>query len=67
MNNLKRLRKEKGMSQADLATMLGVKQNTISGWEKGVREPSLHMLVRLASLFGCTVDALISNIEGGAV
>lgn len=65
MENLKRLRKEKNMSQTELAVRLGVKQNTVSSWEKGVRHPGLRMLLALANVFGCTVDELITN-EGSA-
>ena len=65
MNTLKKLRKENGMNQAELAEKIGVKQNTVSGWEKGVRHPGIQMLLKLASVFGCTVDDLITD-EGSA-
>lgn len=63
MNTLKRLRKENGMNQAELAARLGVKQNTVSGWENGVRHPGIQMLIKLAGVFGCTVDELLSDAE----
>jgi transcriptional regulator with XRE-family HTH domain len=47
---LKGLRKEKKMSQEDLATKLGVHRNTIGAWERGLYLPECRgLLLELAS------------------
>ncbi|MBQ8685852.1 MAG: helix-turn-helix transcriptional regulator [Clostridia bacterium] len=58
--NLKNLRIGKGLTQAELAKSLGVDQRTISAWEKGVCEPSFHILARLCELFEETFDDILT-------
>ena len=48
--NLKRLRKAKNLTQAELAGMLGVDQRTVSAWENSVAEPCLNMLAKLTEM-----------------
>ena len=57
--NLKNLRKSKGLSQAALAKLLGVDQRTVSAWENGVCEPSLELLAKLCEIFEETFAASI--------
>lgn len=57
--NLKRIRNEKGMSQAGLADKMGYKQVTISSWEVGRSEPSMGDIARLAEALDCTQEDLI--------
>jgi transcriptional regulator with XRE-family HTH domain len=56
---LTELRKEKKVSQKQLAEAVSVHQPTIAYWESGQREPSLDNLVDLAEYFGVTVGYLI--------
>lgn len=56
---LKKLRKEKGLTQKELGERLGVKQNTFTNWENGKREPTLENVVKLAKLFKTTTDFLL--------
>ena len=63
MPNLKNIREKKGLSQVQLAVMLGVTQGSISAWETGRWEPSLDMIRRIAQIFGVTVDELIGDDE----
>ena len=56
---LEAIRKEHGMSQEALAKKLDVKQNTVSQWETGVRNPSLPMLLRIAEILNCSVNDLV--------
>lgn len=56
---LKELRKEKGISQYDLANDLGIVQSNIGNWESGRREPNYETVIRLARYFDVTVDYLI--------
>lgn len=41
---LEELRKKNGMTQSDLASMVGVQQNTVSQWESGKRNPTIQRL-----------------------
>lgn len=58
MNNLKCLREKKGMSQAEVATAVGVTPQAVGKWERGESDPQWAQAPKLAALFGCTVDAL---------
>lgn len=60
-NRIAKMRKLLGYSQAQLAEMMGVAQNTISNWEKGSREPNYETLKKLSRLFNCTIDDLIGE------
>ena len=50
-DNIKRLRKNKGLKQQEIAELLGVKRNTYSDWENGKTEPSFDNLFKLADFF----------------
>ncbi|MBR3684995.1 MAG: helix-turn-helix transcriptional regulator [Clostridia bacterium] len=58
--NLKSLRKSKGLTQKELADKVGVDQRTISAWEKGICEPGFQMLAHLCEIFGETFDSILS-------
>ena len=58
-NNLKTLRKARGLSQEELATRLHVVRQTISKWEKGLSVPDAALLVRLAELLETPVSTLL--------
>lgn len=60
-DNIKRLRKNKGLKQQEIAELLGVKRNTYSDWENGKREPSFENLVKLADLFDVSLDWLFGR------
>ena len=47
---LKDLRKEKGMTQIELATALGVSSGTVAMWETGKRKPSFEMFLISGSI-----------------
>lgn len=59
MDELKRLREAAGLSQVQLALMLGVSQGTVANWERGFRVPQTGSLIKIASILGCGVDALL--------
>lgn len=61
--DIKERRIELGLSQQKLATKLGVRQNTVSSWETGVRRPDITILPKLASVLGCTIDDLFRKDE----
>jgi transcriptional regulator with XRE-family HTH domain len=54
-SRLRELREAAGMSQAQLAEKVNVKQHAVSQWEHGHREPTLAVVVQLAETFGVTV------------
>lgn len=53
------LRKERGLSQEDLAEKLQLTRQTISKWETGASTPDLELLVQLAEVFDVSVDSLL--------
>ena len=57
--NLKQLRKSKGLSQEELAIRLNVVRQTISKWEKGLSVPDADMLIKIADIFEVSVSELI--------
>ena len=56
---LKMLRKQVGLTQANLAKKLKISPSTIGMYEQGRREPDSEMLVKIAELFNVSVDYLI--------
>jgi len=59
--NFKKLRDEIGISQAELAKKLGLKQKTYCNYENGTTEPTLETLIKLADYYGVSVDYLIGH------
>jgi transcriptional regulator with XRE-family HTH domain len=57
--NLKRLRKERKLTQEDLAKFIGVSFQVISKWECGDSYPDITVLPVLAKFFNLTVDELL--------
>ncbi|NQT23450.1 MAG: response regulator [Candidatus Omnitrophica bacterium] len=60
-DNLKKVRREKSLSQQQLADKLGVAQSTIGMWEAGARTPKLEELNRLATALKITIGRLIGQ------
>ncbi|MDR3263548.1 MAG: helix-turn-helix domain-containing protein [Clostridiales bacterium] len=56
---LKDLRKSKNLLQKDLASLLTVRNTTVSAWEKGDNEPDIKTIKQLAVFFNVTSDYLI--------
>lgn len=59
-NSLTTLRKERGMTQADLGTLAGVSRQTIVSIEKGHFDPSLPLAFRLAEIFECRIEDIFN-------
>lgn len=57
--NLRVLRKQKQLSQSDLANELMVTRQTVSSWENGKSLPDVYTLSRIAELFGVSLDDLM--------
>ena len=58
---LRKLRKAKGMTQEQVAAYLNAAKSTVSQYENNVNEPDLKTLVKLADLFGVSVDHLFGR------
>ena len=59
--NLKQLRKAKGLSQEELAIKLHVVRQTVSKWEKGLSVPDSGMLIQLAEALDTSVTVLLGE------
>lgn len=57
------LRKEKGLSQENLADEMNVSRQAVSKWESGNVMPSLDNLIYLSKLYGVTIDSLIDDSQ----
>lgn len=55
------LRKQRGMTQMELAEKLDISRQAVSRWERGTAEPSTENLVSIGKLFDVTVDTLINE------
>lgn len=56
--NIRRLRKEKNITQEKLAEYLNVSYQTVSKWETGITMPSVMILPSIANVFGVSIDEL---------
>lgn len=61
MKRIAEERKNKDLSQAQLAEILGVSQQTISKYENGSREPDNATLLKLSKIFNVPTDYLLEN------
>jgi transcriptional regulator with XRE-family HTH domain len=55
------LRKENGLTQSQLADMLGVSYQAVSKWERGENLPDAYTLLDLAKIYGVTVDEILQG------
>lgn len=62
-NRIKELRKNKGFTQKELATLLGIGQTTVANYEQGTRVPDTEKLNNMADLFEITLDYLLGRSE----
>ena len=60
-DNLKKVRKEKGLSQEALAEKINVVRQTISKWEKGLSIPDGDMLIKLSQVLEVPVETLLGS------
>ncbi len=57
------LRKEKKMSQQELADMAGIHPNVLGRYERGEASPSIEMASKLANALGVSLDYLVGNTD----
>ena len=60
---LKKLRKEAGLTQVDVAEKLGISQPAYASWERGVKKPTQENLIKLSKILYVSVDYLLGNTE----
>lgn len=56
---LKELRKERNLKQEEIASILNVDRTTVSNWERGEKQPSIDILIKLRSIYGVTLDEIV--------
>lgn len=61
-SKIKELRIEKGLSQMQLAKLIGVSQKAIDYWERGVNEPRAGFVVALVKVFEISYDEFFNEI-----
>ena len=60
---INRLRSAAGISQEELANRLEVSRQSVSKWETGASIPDVEKLVKMAQLFGVTLDELVTGVR----
>ena len=64
--NIRELRKAKGLSQEELAVRLNVVRQTVSKWEQGLSVPDADMLVAIGEVFDTPVGILLGETIAGS-
>lgn len=57
-NKLKEIRKNRNLTQAEISQLIGVSQNTYSGYETDKHEPDLNTLIKIADTLKISLDYL---------
>lgn len=60
---VKELRKEKKLTQKQLAVALGISATCYAGYEQGYREPNIEMIKKMSDFFGVSVDYLLGRSD----
>lgn len=61
--NIRKLRIDRGLTQAQLAAILNIRQNTYSQYEVGTLNYPVEALLKLADFYGVSVDYLLGRTE----
>ena len=62
MNRIRELRKQKKITQRELAKHLQIADSTLSYWEQGKYEPDIHALRHLSKFFNVSIDYIIGEV-----
>jgi len=62
-NDIKALRKAKGLNQQQLADKMGLKRQAVSNWERFKSSPSLANLLRLSEILGVSIEEITKEAE----
>ena len=60
---IKKLRKEKNLTQKQLADMLGVTYQAVSKWERGLNIPDISTLKEISRIFNVDMDTMITGVK----
>ena len=60
---LRELRRERGLTQKELASAVGTTEDCIFFWEKGRSEPSIDEILLLSEFFGVSTDYLLGRTD----
>lgn len=60
---LRQRRQEAGLSQENLALEAGIERVYVSLLERGKRQPTFHMIVKLAGALGCSAADIVADAE----
>lgn len=60
-DNIRKLREEMGISQADLAKKLSISDKTVSSWEVGRTEPKMSMIENLCVALRCQITDIVGE------
>ena len=58
---IKKIRKQKGFSQIELGKRIGVSQQVITNYERGIREPNIETLLKIAGALDISLEALVGE------
>ncbi len=61
--NLSRLRREKGLTQAELGEKINYSDKSVSKWERGEGVPDLQVMIALSDLYGVSIDEMTGRKE----
>ena len=56
---IKKMREQRGLTQKQLADLIGVAQQHVSRWENGNHRPSIDILMKIAEILNCNISDLI--------
>lgn len=60
-DNIRFFRKANNLTQEELSKQLGGSKNLVSNYENGISTPDIFTLVKLADIFGITLDELVGR------
>ena len=61
--NIKRIRLEHGLSQAEFGKIAGVSDKAVSTWELGTKTPRMGAVEKIANYFGITKSAIVDDVQ----
>lgn len=66
-DRIKNLREKTGITQSELAKLLGITRSSVNAWEMGISVPSTQYLVELANTFHISTDYLLGLDETSTI
>lgn len=62
-DNIRRLRKQSGLTQSEFGEIAGVTDRAVSAWEKGIAEPRIDTIQKLATHFDISKGAIVDDVN----